>query len=184
MAKLKDLLSCLLIFSGTASFALAFAVTPDRLTQRNVSRPRQSFSQRLHSSSALYLNWFQGKGDKKESGESSEKRQGMGGVVGVMDSMDSFKKAQRVGKMTEAIVQELSTIVVEGVAADGRVRVFVDGQQRPKGVDIDESYIAETPARDVSSALTTAMQDAYDKSSDKMEDKMRAFYGELGLPSS
>jgi len=89
--------------------------------------PLQSCTQRLHSSSALYLQWFQGKGGKKESAESYERRQG--DVIGVMDSMDSIKKAQRVGKMTEAIVRKLSTLVIGGVAADGRVRVFNDGQQ-------------------------------------------------------
>ena len=108
----------------------------------------------------------------------------MGGVVSVMDSMDSFKKAQKAGKMTEAIVQELSAAVVEGVAADGKVKVYFDGQQRPKGVDIDESYLSEISGRDLCAALTAAMQDAHSSSREKMDEKMKAFYAELGLPAS
>lgn len=95
--------------------------------------------------------------------------------------MENFKTAQQVGKMTNALVQDLQKETFEGVAADGKVKVLFDGQQRPVGVQIDESYLSGVDGSVLSAALTTAMKDAYQKSSEKMDEKMKSFYVDLGL---
>ena len=112
---------------------------------------------------------------------SSSNKAGLGGVAGIMDSMENFKTAQQVGKMTNSLVQDLQKETFEGVGAEGKVRVLFDGQQRPVGVKIDETYLAGIDASDLSVALTTAMKDAYQKSSEKMDEKMKSFYVDLGL---
>lgn len=138
----------------------------------------------------LHLFWFGkdgdkvGTSDKKKVGTTDKKGEVLGGVAQVMDSMAAFKKGQQVGTLTWNLVQELGGTTVEGNAAEGKVRVFFDGQQRPKRVQIDEAYVRDVDIDDLNSALVVAMQDAYKKSREKMEEKMKELYGELGLPPS
>ena len=98
-----------------------------------------------------------------------------------MDSMENFKTAQQVGKMTNSLVYELVSTTVEGIAVDGKVKVVFDGQQRPITVQIDDAYLKQADSSDLSVALTTAMKDAYRKTSDRMDEKMKSFYMDLGL---
>lgn len=134
------------------------------------------------SSTVLNLFWFSGKGDnEKEKKSKNDSSSDMKEVETVMDSMDNFKRSQKVGKMTDSLVQELSTVLIEGSAAGGKVKVFFDGQQRPANVEIDQSFLVNITADDLSEALTTAMQDAHSKSARKMEEKMKPFFTELGL---
>jgi DNA-binding YbaB/EbfC family protein len=142
--------------------------------------PGQSSSYRTK----LGLFWFGGGKDDESKKRKGEAASGFGGVAQVMDSMENFKKAQQVGKITEGILQELSSMSVEGSAEDGKVRVFFDGTQRPKSVDIDETYMSSVEADDLEAALAAAMKDAHAKSKEKMEEKMKSFYAELGLASS
>lgn len=126
-------------------------------------------------------------------------------VGGVMDSMGNFKNAQKVGQLTQNLVQDLSRTMSEGTAAEGRVRVVLDGQQRPVSVKIDASYFeamlpaggagdvggsasstddASLFAEELSSAITAAMQRAHAKSVESIDEKMKSLYNELGIPSS
>lgn len=133
----------------------------------------------------LFLFWFGKDGDKAKMAEkkrSDRKGEGLGGVAQVMDSMEAFKKAQQAGTLTGNLVQELSAVSVEGNAADNKVRVFFDGQQRPKRVQIDESYLKSVDVDDFNAALAIAMQDAHQKSREKMQEKLKELYAELGLP--
>jgi DNA-binding protein YbaB len=137
----------------------------------------------------ITLPWFSGKneGDKGLDDEGAMARDGkgsLGGVAGTMDSMDSFKKAQRVGKRTSALVLELTATTVEGSSQDGKVKVIFDCQQRPIRTFIDEAYFEASDVSEVSDAITAAMKDAHAKSIERMDDKMKSFYSELGLPSS
>jgi DNA-binding protein YbaB len=137
----------------------------------------------------ITLPWFSGKNedDKGLDDEGAMARDGkgsLGGVAGTMDSMDSFRKAQKVGKRTSALVLDLSATTVEGSSQDGRVKVIFDCQQRPIKTIIDEAYFEASDVSDVSNAITAAMKDAHAKSIERMDDKMKSFYSELGLPSS
>lgn len=108
------------------------------------------------------------------------------GTMGATASMiENFKQSQDLGKRTAALVQDLSTSTIEGSAADGKVRVFVDGQQRPVGVDIDAKYIRNIASvEDLNEAITLAMQDANSKSLQQMQDKMSSLYADLGISVS
>eukprot|EP00957_Ditylum_brightwellii_P172211 13109623-Ditylum_brightwellii.AAC.1 len=136
----------------------------------------------------MNLLWF-GKDKKKEQrdgdivksdkGQQQLRSTDMGETV---STMENFKKAQDIGKRTSTVLHELSSMMIEGVAADGKVRIFVDGQQRPTGADIDEKYLASVTVDDLNTAVTAAMQDAHIKSTEQMEEKMQALYAEVGLP--
>jgi nucleoid-associated protein EbfC len=122
-----------------------------------------------------------GTSNDKKNLSNGDNKSGLGGVAGIMDSMENFKTAQQVGKMTHSLVYELASTTVEGTAVDGKVKVIFDGQQRPLNVQIDEAYLEQADSSDLSAALTTAMKDAYRKSSERMDEKMKSFYVDLGL---
>jgi DNA-binding protein YbaB len=148
------------------------------------------------SCTALFINlgWFTGRnednhrdgnidtnGDVSESGAS--RTAVMGGVASTMDSMENVKRTQRAGKVTRKLVQDLASTTVEGIAADGKVKVILDCQQRPMSVDIDEGYLEKVLVGDLCVALTSAMSDAHAKSIERMDEKMKGLYSELGMPS-
>uniref|UniRef100_A0A7S1BEQ4 Nucleoid-associated protein n=1 Tax=Corethron hystrix TaxID=216773 RepID=A0A7S1BEQ4_9STRA len=120
--------------------------------------------------SSTSLNLFGGKKDGEKGG---------GGGMG--DMMENFKKAQEIGKKTQALQAELAECSIDGTGADGKVTVTINGQQKPKSVDIDEGYLGSAGAEELSTELTKAFQDAHTKSMALMTEKMQALYGELGL---
>lgn len=77
------------------------------------------------------------------------------------------------------MLQELSTVTVEGRSEDGKVRVVMNGQQYPVGCQVSDDVEMAT----LNSALTEAMQDAHAKSLATMEGKMKSLYDDLGLPT-
>jgi len=106
---------------------------------------------------------------------------GMVGVSGMVDSMANLKRAQRAGKVTARLLQELSSTTVEGSAADGKIKVVFDCQQRPMSVNIDQGYFESTDVTELCSSLTSAMNDAHSKSLERMDEKMKTYYSDLGL---
>jgi len=144
---------------------------------------------RFTSTSSLFLNFgfFSGKSEVDKSSTISpsggDDPAGGGMVSGMMDSMEGFKKSQRVGKLTNALAQDLSSTSVEGSSPDGKVKVVLDCQQRPLRVDIDDNYFQMADRADISNAVLQAMLSAYSKSIEKMDDKMKNFYNDLGLKS-
>ena len=163
--------------------------------------------------------WFSG--DDETDGSNSADITGVGGVnvgddkvnaslkgvASIMDSMERFRNSQRVGEKTNGILQDLSNTYVDGVAADGKVKVTLNAQQRPVNVQIDDGYLqtlidakaaaesvsegtkdekkkltgTTTVAQDLCDVLIQAMQDGHTKSVDKVEEKMKGFYSDLGL---
>jgi nucleoid-associated protein EbfC len=185
---------CLLSLPSLVAALLAVLATfPNSVAFQLNSESSAAVRQRTRNTPSVtalpIMNWFGSNkdGDGKAQNPdalSVDNNGALGGVAGIMDSMDSFKKSQRIGKMTGALVQELSSTIVEGVAENGKVKVLYDCQQRPVSTFIDESFFEANEASDVAAAITTAMKDAYVKSSEKMDDKMKNFFNEIGLSSS
>ena len=107
------------------------------------------------------------------------------GVVTIMDTMDQLKRSQRIGKITATLVQELKSISVEGSSENGKIKIIFDGQQNPISTYIDESYFREArnngDANDLAKSITAAMKDARMKSVEKMNEKMKNVYNDLGF---
>jgi len=149
------------------------------------SAPRQSTLLKINLG-----GWFSGGKDEEDSRDDIQEQEDIGKgklggtVASVMDSFESFKKSQRVGKVTSSLLSELGSTTVEGTAEDGKVRVIFDCQQRPLRVDIDEAYFdSADSAADVANAVTRALKLAHSKSIERMDEKLKGFYNELGLPS-
>ncbi len=148
------------------------------------SNPRYTKKSR-DVSSGLKLLWF-GNDDKKKSNQNedttSEDKPKQSKMGSTAKTMENFKQSQELGKKTSALLNELSATSIEGVAARGKIRVTVDGQQLPKIVDVDEDYFNSVTVEDFTEALVQAMQDAHVKSNKVMEEKMNGLYADLGLP--
>jgi DNA-binding protein YbaB len=148
-------------------------------------------SNRPHAETKLYINkafsWFTGSNGENQNESSTEKAsESLGGVAGIMDSMESFKTSQRVGERTNGVLQDLSNIQVEGTAADGKVQVRFNGNGRPMGVNIDDGYFQNLKKKkdgveELNIAVTKAMQDAHSKSAEKMDERLKSFYSDLGF---
>eukprot|EP00590_Aulacoseira_subarctica_P003820 CAMPEP_0172419100 /NCGR_PEP_ID=MMETSP1064-20121228/5536_1 /TAXON_ID=202472 /ORGANISM="Aulacoseira subarctica , Strain CCAP 1002/5" /LENGTH=112 /DNA_ID=CAMNT_0013158383 /DNA_START=287 /DNA_END=625 /DNA_ORIENTATION=+ len=110
-------------------------------------------------------------------------RQGTGEVASTANMMENFKKSQQLGKKTAALVEELAAATVTGNGPGGKVRVIFSGQQRPKGIEIDDAYLESISPDDLCADITAAMQDAHSKSTELMQKKIQSLYSELGLPN-
>jgi DNA-binding protein YbaB len=142
-----------------------------------------------NKSSKLSFLWSAGddskkKKEKEENSKTAQSTKQNSKMGTTATTMENFKQSQELGKKTGSLTQELSSIQVEGVAAKGKIKVFVDGQQQPMSVEIDEEYFKQGGVEEFSEELLIAMQDAHDKSIQIMQDKMQGLYSDLGLPPS
>jgi DNA-binding protein YbaB len=135
----------------------------------------------------MNLFWFGKDSDKKDGDEMKQEKKiqapsGMIGGTAIM--MENLKQSQEIGKKIASLLSELSSSTIEGSAAQGKVKVFVDGQQQPIGVEIDKQYFSSiTNVDDLNEALITAMQEAHNKSMQLMQEKIQTVYSEqLGIP--
>lgn len=102
--------------------------------------------------------------------------------MGVMGQLEAFRASQRVGAQTSQLLSDLQNHVqVDASSYGSHVRVTMDGRQRIKSVEIDEAFLRSSEPYEVSAAVLEAVQLAHDKSSDKMDEKVKAFYAKLGL---
>jgi len=185
----------LLVVLGLLSFPETVAWTCARYVGQTTCTLRTARSRnvaQIHDPRATatrlsVFGWWQNSDDESTEAESKDKAisANLSGVAGIMSSMNSFKTSQRVSDRTNAVLQDLANTMVEGTAADGKVKVTYNGQQRPMGVQIDEGYFQslgrKSGAGELNTALKEAMQEAHKKSGLKMEEKLKALYAELGF---
>mmetsp|Transcript_1782 Transcript_1782/g.2526 ORF Transcript_1782/g.2526 Transcript_1782/m.2526 type:complete len:205 (+) Transcript_1782:77-691(+) len=121
--------------------------------------------------------------DRRYSSSNKNARDNLSGIAGVMETMGNFESAQKVGRITNALLQELQSTTVEGSAHDGKIKVTFDCQQRPLKTFIDDSYYVEVGnnASEMAQSLSIAMRDGHQKSIEKMNEKIKNLYSELGL---
>eukprot|EP00979_Chaetoceros_neogracilis_P018139 scaffold10552_cov276-Chaetoceros_neogracile.AAC.43 len=144
---------------------------------------QKSTLQQSTSSTKRNLLWFGNDEKKAKNDQKDTKQQSKSKMGTTATTMENFKQSQELGKKTSSLLNDLLATSVEGSAGKGKIKVIVDGQQRPKLVEIDEDYFAQVGVEDFTEALAIAMQDAHDRSTKIMEDKMASLYIELGLPS-
>ena len=160
------------LFQGLISLLLLVSpVNAFNQQQRNaLQRPFVGATNSLF----LFARWGSTPEQQKDTSNPSSE------VDQVMQSMQSFKENQRLGSLTSGVLQELSGARVEGRSEDGKIRVFMNGQQYPVGVQVGD----DVDVANINTSLTQAMQDAHSKSCSLMESKMKSLYEELGLPNT
>ncbi|MBF2037344.1 MAG: YbaB/EbfC family nucleoid-associated protein [Leptolyngbyaceae cyanobacterium T60_A2020_046] len=111
------------------------------------------------------------------------KGQGFGFGLGKMKELtEAFKKAQQIQEGAKQLQVDLEQMEIEGQAGGGLVKVVVSGNQEPRRVVIAPEALNEG-AELLSELVTTAMKDAYQKSTDTMRERMEELTGGLDLPS-
>ncbi len=104
------------------------------------------------------------------------------GPLGKMKELaEAFKKAQEVQQGAQVLQAELEQMQIEGKSADGLVTVIVTGNQEPVNVIIAPDALAQG-AEALSASVTTAMKEAYAKSTETMRSRMEELTSGLNLP--
>lgn len=107
---------------------------------------------------------------------------GFGLGLGKMKELaEAFKKAQQVQEGAKQLQQELETMQIEGQSEDGLVVVTMSGNQEPLKVDIKEEALSNG-SEALSASVTSALKDAYQKSTETMRERMEELTGSFGLP--
>ncbi|QZZ19563.1 YbaB/EbfC family nucleoid-associated protein [Leptothermofonsia sichuanensis E412] len=108
--------------------------------------------------------------------------QGFGFGLGKMKELtEAFKKAQQVQEGAKRLQEELEQMEIEGESGGGLVKVVLSGNQEPLRVAISPEALGEG-AEVLSDLVTTAMRDAYNRSTATMREKMEELTGGLNLP--
>lgn len=117
-----------------------------------------------------------------KSQEIMSKGQGFNFGLGKMKELsEAFKKAQQVQEGAKRLQEELEIMELEGVAGGGLVKVYLSGNQEPRRVEVSPDALSEG-ADVVSDLVLAAMQDAYNKSTATMRERMEELTGGLNLP--
>ena len=89
-----------------------------------------------------------------------------------------MKQAQQMQKKMSAVQETLEDLVVEGVAADGMVKVKMDGNQKLLDINIDPA--AQREELDLlEDLILIAVNQAVIKSQDKVQKRMNAVTGNM-----
>ena len=108
--------------------------------------------------------------------------QGFGFGLGKMKELaEAFKKAQEVQAGAKKLQEELEVMQIEGESGNGLVKVVLTGNQEPVSVTIAPEALTEG-ADILSDLVSTAMKDAYKKSTATMREKMEELTGGLNIP--
>ena len=112
----------------------------------------------------------------------NSKGKGFGLGLGKMKELaQAFQKAQQIQDDAKVLQQELENMQIQGESTDGLVLVTMSGNQEPLKIEIKEEALGKG-ASELSALVTSAVKDAYQKSTDTMREKMEALTGNLGLP--
>jgi DNA-binding YbaB/EbfC family protein len=89
-----------------------------------------------------------------------------------------IKQAQQMQKKMSAVQEKLEELVVEGVAADGMVKVKMDGNQKLLDINIDPA--AQREELDLlEDLILIAVNQAVIKSQDKAQKRMNVVTGNI-----
>ena len=89
-----------------------------------------------------------------------------------------MKQAQQMHKKMSAVQETLEDLVVEGVAADGMVKVKMDGNQKLLDINIDPAAQHEELAL-LEDLILIAVNQAVIKSQNKAQKRMNAVTGNM-----
>ena len=99
-----------------------------------------------------------------------------------MNIMKMMKQAQELQGRVQQMQEELASLLVEGQAGGGLVKVTLNGKMEARSVKIDPSLLKPEDAEMVEDLILAALQDAKGKAEQAMQEKMREVTGGLPLP--
>src|SRR6056300_1447113 len=107
--------------------------------------------------------------------------------------MEDHRRSQESMERTTEMMQELASTMVVGESKQGpnrkkgSVKVTFNGHRCPMSVEVDPNFLVSSSSgvistSELNSAITEAMQDAFEQSGSVMEKRMTQLYEQLGLP--
>jgi DNA-binding YbaB/EbfC family protein len=93
---------------------------------------------------------------------------------------EAFRKAQQIQQDAQKLQEELDAMELEGRSADGRVSVWLSGNQLPLKVRVEPALLGEGQAV-VETAVLEALKSAYEVSTSTMKERMDTLTGGLDL---
>ena len=93
---------------------------------------------------------------------------------------EAFRKAQQIQQDAQKLQEELDLMKLEGRNSNKQVSVWMTGNQKPIGIEIDESLLKESKAN-VEEALLEAFQNAHELSTTTMKERMEELTGGLNI---
>jgi len=93
---------------------------------------------------------------------------------------EAFKKAQEIQQNAQALQEELDAMEIEGKSSDGRVSIWLSGNQQPLRVRMDPSLLSDGQEASETATLE-ALLAAYEQSTATMKGRMEELTGGLNL---
>jgi DNA-binding YbaB/EbfC family protein len=93
---------------------------------------------------------------------------------------EAFRKAQQIQQDAQKLQEELDAMELEGRSGDGRVSIWLSGNQQPLRVRLDPALLSESAAV-AEAAVLEALQAAYETSTTTMKTRMEELTGGLNL---
>ena len=93
---------------------------------------------------------------------------------------EAFRKAQQIQQDAQKLQEELDAMELEGKNEDGRVSIWLSGNQQPIKVRIDPSLLEEGQ-QVAETAVNDALKAAYELSTKTMKTRMEELTGGLNL---
>ncbi|MDJ0726269.1 MAG: YbaB/EbfC family nucleoid-associated protein [Prochloraceae cyanobacterium] len=107
---------------------------------------------------------------------------GFGFGLGKMKELaDAVKKAQQVQQGAKELQEELEQMEITGESQNGAIKVVMSGNQEPRRVEISPDALSQG-AEQLSIAVSEAMKDAYNKSTETMRVRMEELTSGLNIP--
>jgi len=93
---------------------------------------------------------------------------------------EAFRKAQQIQQDAQKLQDELDAMELEGRSQDGRVGIWLSGNQQPLRVEVAPELMAES-AEAAAAVILEALKAAHEKSTSTMRGKMEELTGGLDL---
>tara|TARA_Y100001968_G_scaffold319865_1_gene352014 strand:- start:1352 stop:1699 length:348 start_codon:yes stop_codon:yes gene_type:complete len=93
---------------------------------------------------------------------------------------EAFRKAQQIQQNAQKLQEELEAMELEGKSADGRVSVWLSGNQKPLRIKIDSTITSEETDV-IENSVLEALNAANELSTTTMKTRMEELTGGLKL---
>jgi DNA-binding YbaB/EbfC family protein len=95
---------------------------------------------------------------------------------------DRARELYRLQSKARRIQKELRKTEIAAEAADGKIEVIFNGEQKIQSIKIDESMLAPENQKDLENGLKSAIEEAIKQSQKIAQDQMKEIAGDLNLP--
>ena len=93
---------------------------------------------------------------------------------------EAFRKAKQIQQDAQKLQEELDSMELEGSSEDGRVNIWLSGNQQPLRVKVDPSLLTEG-SEAAEKAILDALKAAHESSISTMKSRMEELTGGLNL---